>query len=33
MIRKESFLEFPENNMQVCLIQYEKEDMLLFQKL
>ena len=33
MIRKESFLEIPENNIQVCLIQYEKEDMLLFQKL
>ena len=32
MIRKESFLEIPENNIQVSLIQYEKEDMLLFQK-
>ena len=28
MIRKESFLEIPENNIQVCLIQYEKEDMI-----
>ena len=33
MIRKEGFLDIPEINMPVSLIQYEKEDMILFQKL
>ena len=33
MIRKESFLDIPEKNIPVSLIQYEKEDLFLLQNL